>query len=344
MPTLARVAGLRTPGPVVPRPAGWSLAALALLAAACGGGGPSGKRAAPDGVSATTVVSTATTPRPTSTATGTAPVVAVAGDIACEPGQRSTAAQCRMDATADLVAAARPAAVLTLGDNQYDDGSLEKFETSYAMSWGRFKDITRPSAGNHDLAGDHAGAGYFSYFGSAAGSDGAGWYSFDLAGWHLVALNSNCKAVGGCGEGSAQLRWLEADLAASAARCTLAYWHHPRFSSGYHGGDRATQELWRVLADAGADLVLNGHDHHYERFAPMDRGGAPDGERGMRQFVVGTGGRSLYPLRATQPGSEVRQSSTFGVLLLTLGDGEYRWRFEALPGSRFADAGAGRCH
>ncbi|MDP9387973.1 MAG: metallophosphoesterase, partial [Actinomycetota bacterium] len=257
------------------------------------------------------------------------------------PGQATTAGECRMAATADLVVAARPDAVLTLGDNQYPTATLERFQRGYDATWGRFKDITRPTLGNHDAA-DAGGRGHFDYFGGAAGAPGQGWYSFDLGGWHLIALNSNCATVRGCGPGSPQHEWLRADLAAHPARCTLAYWHHARFSSGLHGDDASTAPLWQALHEAGADVVLVGHDHHYERLAPL----APDGRvdpAGMRQFVVGTGGRSLYPVLGTRPGSEAVHASGFGVLLLTLGDGSYEWRFAGEAPSPFADAGRGAC-
>ena len=170
-----------------------------------------------------------------------------------------------------------------------------------------------------------------------------GWYSFDVGGWHLVALNSNCAAVGGCGIGSAQRRWLRADLARHPRRCVLAYWHHPRFSSGdRYGGNPVTGGLWSALQDAGADVVLVGHEHGYERLAPLSARGLVDPARGIRSFVVGTGGRSHYGFRAPIPGSEVRDASSFGVLELTLGDGRYAWRFRSAVGS-FADAGSASC-
>lgn len=300
------------------------------------------------GPSTTTEASTEPSPpsAPSTTAeTGPAPagsiVVAAAGDIACTPGLVNSDRLCKMAGTADLVEAAGAAVVLTLGDNQYEAGALEDFQRSYGLSWGRFKARTRPSPGNHEFSGGKA-PGYFAYFGAAAGPPGRGWYSFDAGGWHMVSLNSNCKAIGGCGPGSAQYEWLRADLVASKARCTLAYWHHPRFSSGYHGGDASVGPLWDLLDSADAELVLSGHDHHYERFAPMTPAGVPD-PGGIRQFVVGTGGRSLYPTLVPQPGSEVRRSTTYGVLLLSLGPTSYRWRFASASGDDFTDTGQGDC-
>ncbi|MDP9072336.1 MAG: metallophosphoesterase [Actinomycetota bacterium] len=289
---------------------------------------------------------TAPPPGPSTTAAGPTtpdPVVAAAGDIACEPGEPVTPARCHMAATSDLLVGRGLAAVLTLGDNQYEDGALEKFRRSYDASWGRVKPITRPAAGNHDFAGG-SGRGYFAYFGAAAGEAGRGWYSFEVGAWHLVALNSNCGPVGGCGPGSPQHEWLVADLAAHPARCTLAYWHHPRFSSGLHGDSTATAALWDALYRAGADLVLAGHDHHYERFAPLAPDGRIDPARGIRQFIVGTGGRSLYPTFVPRIGSELRNAETYGVLLLTLHPDGYEARFVPEAGAAFTDATAGRCH
>jgi acid phosphatase type 7 len=188
------------------------------------------------------------------------------------------------------------------------------------------------------------GRGLLRLFGAAAGERGKGWYSYDLGAWHLVALNSNCDEVGGCDEGSAQERWLRADLAASSARCTLAYWHHPRFSSGPHGDDSSTDALFEALYDGNAEVVLSGHDHDYERFAPQTASGAADAARGLRQFVVGTGGRGHYPFGAAGPNSEVRSSGTFGVLDLTLSAAGYRWKFRPEAGKTFTDEGSATCH
>jgi hypothetical protein len=237
-----------------------------------------------------------------------------------------------------------PGTVLTLGDTVYDDGSAGQFARCYAPSWGRFRDRTYPVAGNHDY--HTAGAsGYYGFFGARAGQRGKGWYSFDLGGWHLIALNSNCDEVGGCQPGSAQVRWLRADLAAHPARCTLAFWHHPRFSSGItHGSDPAVGGLWVALFQAGADVVLVGHEHNYERFAPLDPLGRVDPARGVREFVVGTGGRSHYPLGSPLPGSEARNSDSFGLLEFRLRPSGYTWRFLPAQGSSFQDSGAGSCH
>ncbi|MGA9159313.1 MAG: metallophosphoesterase [Actinomycetota bacterium] len=271
-----------------------------------------------------------------------APVVAAAGDIACPPGDDPSGDSCQQGSTSDLLVHSAAWAVLTLGDDQYEDGELQGFQRSYAASWGRVKAITRPSPGNHDYHVSGA-AGYYAYFGPLAGDLSKGYYSFDVGAWHLIALNSNCEEVGGCEEGSPQEEWLRADLAADASSCTLAYWHHPRFSSGDHGNDDTYDAFWRTLYDAGVDIVLNGHDHDYERFAPQDPYQQAD-PNGIREFVVGTGGKSLRPFVSAEPHSQVRDPNTFGVLELTLRAQGYDWRFVPIPGSTFADSGSGSCH
>jgi acid phosphatase type 7 len=331
-----------SPRPARPR-AGAAVVLAALLAVACASDSdesvsePPSTRSSGDAAPAAGATTTTQARR---VPDGSA-VVAAAGDIACTPGQAPSDAGCRMADTAALVEAAAPAVVLTLGDNQYERGTLDGFQRSYDASWGRFKAITRPSVGNHEYAGGKAN-GYFQYFGAAAGPAGRGWYSFDLNGWHLVALNSNCSIVGGCGPGSPQHEWLRADLAASDATCTLAYWHHPRFSSGLHGDDQSVGPLWELLEAESAELVLSGHDHHYERFAALAPDGTPD-PGGIRQFVVGTGGRSLYPTFLIHRGSEVRRSATYGILVLALSPAGYRWAFRPAPGDTFTDAGEGTC-
>ncbi|HEU4971095.1 MAG TPA: metallophosphoesterase, partial [Gaiellaceae bacterium] len=273
--------------------------------------------------------------------------IAAAGDIACDPESPAfdegdgSGLRCRQRATSELLDA-RYVRVLGLGDLQYEDGSYRKFVDSYDPTWGRVKPITAPVPGNHEYRTPGA-SGYYRYFGAQAGDPAKGYYSFDLAGWHLIALNSNCSRVGGCGEGSKQEQWLRADLAASSATCTLAYWHHPRFSSGHHGSNSRSTPFWRALYEADADVVLVGHDHDYERFAPIGATGEVDLERGIREFVVGTGGRGLRGFSHPQPNSEAHDDSTFGVLELTLGRSAYAWRFRPAVGS-FADGGSYRCH
>ncbi len=262
-------------------------------------------------------------------------VLVGAGDIASCAGTGDEATAALLDAI--------PGTVFTTGDNAYDHGSSLEFERCYEPSWGRHRARTRPAPGNHDYHTPRA-AGYFSYFGEVAGPPERGYYSYDLGTWHIVVLNSNCAAVGGCGPGSPQERWLRADLAAHPAACTLAYWHHPRFSSGPHGGTSTVQALWQALYEAGAEIVINGHDHLYERFAPQTPDGRPDEERGIRQFIVGTGGAGLYAVRRRAPNSEVVNTSTFGVLKLTLYPDRYEWEFIPVPGGTFVDHGSAACH
>ncbi|MEA2457620.1 MAG: hypothetical protein QOC95_592, partial [Thermoleophilaceae bacterium] len=185
----------------------------------------------------------------------------------------------------------------------------------------------------------------FQYFGAAAGEPGKGYYSFDVGPWHMIALNSNCAQVNGCDAGSPQELWLRGDLAAHPVGCTLAYWHHPRFTSGQHGSDASTAALWSDLYAAGAELVLNGHDHDYERFAPQTDAAVRDDARGIREFVVGTGGESHTSFKATiQPNSEVRDASSFGFLELTLSDSAYAWNFISDTPGGLSDSGSGSCH
>ncbi len=234
------------------------------------------------------------------------------------------------------------AVIAPLGDNVYTHGTLARYQDCYAPSWGQFLDRTKSTQGNHDFAGG-TGDGYYAYFGKAAGPKDKGYYSYALGAWHVIVLNSNCWAVGGCGAGSAQLNWLQQDLKSNPAKCTLAYWHHPRFSSGLHGNTEEMTAAWDALSDAGVEVVLSGHDHHYERFMPIGKDGKPS-DTGIRQFVVGTGGKSHYPALIGQPGSQVRNSSTYGVLNLTLTASSYAWRFVPIEGSSFTDAGSTQCH
>jgi hypothetical protein len=261
------------------------------------------------------------------------PVVAAAGDIA--PDEAGGHDQ----KTSDQVLAINPDAVLALGDGQYPDGALEDFQRYYGTTWGRFKDRTRPTPGNHEYETQDA-AGYFDYFGAAARPNGTSYYSFDLGGWHLVSLDANVDHGGG----SPQERWLRDDLAATSKRCVLAYWHQPRFSSGVeHGNDESVGPFWSDLYQAKADIVLNGHEHQYERFAPQNPDAAAD-PQGIREFVVGTGGRSLYPFGSADPNSEVRDNANYGVLALTLHPDGYEWRFVSENGAVVDSGGPVACH
>ncbi len=289
------------------------------------------------------------------------PVVAAAGDIACK-SNTVLPAECHQQATSNILVNNPFDAVLALGDIQYECGELANFQAFYDKSWGRVKAKTRPVPGNHEyqtsgcLSGTTAGAGgYFNYFGDAATplQPGCrvrcrGYYSFNLGAWHLIALNSNCGKAGGCGAGSPQETWLRADLGATAQSCILAYWHHPRYASK-GGASTAVQPLWAALYDAGADLVLTGHSHNYERFARLGRGTAGTVEptldpNGMRQIVVGTGGRSHHGFGTIRTGSEVRNKTAFGVLKVGLHAGSYDWQFLPEAGQTFTDAGSNTCH
>ena len=260
-------------------------------------------------------------------AQGGDPVFVGAGDIA-------NCGNSNDEATAKLLDSI-PGTIFTVGDNAYPDGTASQFTDCYAPTWGRHKDRTRPAPGNHDYHTAGA-AGYFNYFGAAAGDPGKGYYSYNLGAWHIISLNSEVTS-------SAQEQWLRADLAANNSRCTLAYWHHPRFSSGQHGNSTRSQAFWQALYDAGADVVLNGHDHTYERFAPQNPSGQADPNRGIREFVVGTGGAGLYPFPTTQPNTEVRNNTTFGVLKLTLHATSYDWQFVPIAGQTFTDSGSADC-
>jgi uncharacterized protein YjdB len=230
--------------------------------------------------------------------------------------------------------------VYTTGDNAYSDGTSTEYQQCYDPTWGRHKARTKPSPGNHDYHTSGA-AGYYGYFGSLAGPSGRGYYSYDLGDWHIISLNSEVSMSAG----SAQETWLRTDLAASTKQCTLAYWHKPRFSSGTnHGSLSSAQPLWQALYDFHAEIVLNGHEHNYERFAPQTPTGTADATNGIREFVVGTGGESHYTGNSPIANSQVFNGSTFGVLKLTLSAGTYSWQFIPVSGQSFTDSGSGTCH
>ena len=314
-------------------------------------------------------------------------VIAAAGDIVCSstmqrrtqeraerlpvndtgvPSDSRPPRSCAASATADVLREVAPATVLTLGDVQYECGDAAEFESAYSATWGQFRSVSRPVVGNHEYGGSCGrsdASGYFDYFGQAAGEKG--WYSFDVGGWHLIALNSECHAgrglesVGGCDLGSEQYRWLQADLAAHKNACTLAYWHEPRFTSGQHGPARQMADIWNELVAAKVDVVLSAHNHIYERFdfightdPPKDIGQDLDSvletpkldPQGIQQFVVGTGGRNH--IRFKKPpvvGEVVRDDTSFGVLSMTLHPGSYDWEFVPVKGSTFQDRGSAKC-
>jgi predicted phosphohydrolase len=231
-----------------------------------------------------------------------------------------------------------PGTIFTVGDHAYPSGSEKDFRECYEPTWGRYKSRTRPSPGNHDLK-TKRGRYYYEFFGENAGPAGRGYYSYDLGSWHIISLNSEIDRHGK----SDQARWLKEDLKASTHDCIAAYWHRPRFSSGPHGDDRTLHDIWRLLYDAGADIVMNGHDHVYERFAPQNPKGKLDPERGIRQFTIGTGGGGVYRFKRKARNSEVRDYSVYGVLKLTLRPGGYDWEFVPILGGDFTDSGSGTC-
>ena len=293
------------------------------------------------------------------------PTLVAAGDIACRPELAETPTACRHARTADLVETLAPDAVAALGDNQYEHGELENFMSSYDPTWGRFLDITHPAVGNHEYEGDlerDSAPGYYMYFGTAAGDPAKGYYRWELGGWTMFVLNSGAinytRAGGGnpslpddcwpvsCAAGSGQEQWLRTELEALPDdACVLAYWHHPRWSSGFGGANQPhieTAPLFEDLYEHGAELVLSGHSHNYERFAPVTSAGVPDAS-GVREFVVGTGGRSFQAPGPQVANSEVLKTNVFGVLELTLRPDSYGARFIGEDGT-VIDESTGSCH
>jgi hypothetical protein len=239
-----------------------------------------------------------------------------------------------------------PGTVFAAGDLAYEQARDKEFSDCYDKTWGRHRARTRPAAGNHEY-GTEGASGYFRYFGAAAGDPRKGYYSYDLGVWHVVVINSNCEKVGGCQSGSPQEKWLRRDLASHPAPCTLAYWHHPLFSSGInprHAIHPEMKAIWHALHEAGAEVVVNGHEHNYDRFAPQDPNGMADPAGGIREFVVGTGDKDHTPFGAPIANSEKRNADTFGVLKLTLRPSGYNWEFFHATGKTFTDFGSGVCH
>jgi hypothetical protein len=263
------------------------------------------------------------------------PVLLAVGDIASCTSQGD-------EATAALIHNLA-GTIITLGDNAYESGTIDEYNQCYDPSWGVYKADTHPAVGNHDYLTPGA-QGYFEYFGAAAGDPQKGYYSYDIGAWHIIVLNANCVEVGGCNLNSPQVKWLQSDLTSHPSLCTLAYWHQPLFSSGEIGSSLQVKTFWQVLYQAGVDLVLNGHEHDYERFAPQDPTGVPDPLQGIREFVVGTGGKNHTPITTTIANSEVYNDDTFGVLKLTLHPTSYDWKFLPVAGSTFTDSGSSTCH
>ena len=286
------------------------------------------------------------------------PVIAVAGDIACDPdsssfnGGNGSSSACRELYTSNLLVNANLAGVLTLGDTQYYCGGYPAFLQSYDPTWGRVKPITHPAVGNHEYltsggtgctSANAGAAGYFQYFGAAAGQPGQGYYSFDIGTWHLIALNSNCGNAGGCGANSPQGAWLTNDLNAHPSACILAFWHIPLFSSGGRANNNSLA-FWQTLYAHHADVILSAHDHIYERFAPQTPQGTLDPTNGIREFIVGSGGANHTSLATLAANSEVRNTDTFGVLELTLHPTSYDWQLVPEAGKTFSDTGSQACH
>ena len=289
---------------------------------------------------------------------GPDPVIAAAGDIACDATTEDAAIadndtmQCQEQKTAALLQDPSIGSVLALGDDQYYSGDLAQFSLMYGRSWGTVLSKTYPVPGNHEYYGpDGLANGYFSYFGARAGTPGKGWYSYDLGQWHLIALNTgDCSKIGGCSPAfpghaaSEEYTWLVNDLAQHPNQCILAYWHQPVFSGGQEGGTKALSGLYSALYNAQADVVLNGHDHDYERFAQMDSLGNAAPGRGVREFIVGTGGRSQEDFVTTPATTEARFNDSFGVLRMTLHPTSYDWQFVDAAGSHSTDSGTTSCH
>ena len=297
-------------------------------------------------------------PRNPWTAPAGPPVLVGAGDIArCyesdNPTEITAPHLTAAEATARLLDRI-PGTVMAVGDNAYEFGSLTDYLLCYQPTWGRHKARTRPAAGNHEYLTPGA-AGYFAYFFPDGFAPG-GYYSYDLGRWHVVVLNSTPQWAAcpppktssddgrTCVGDVAQRLWLIADLQRHRNRCTIAYFHHPRFSSGRHGSQYEMQQFWDILYANDVDVVVSAHDHLYERFAPQDPEGNPDARRGIRQFTVGTGGAELYEFTTALPNSEVRFNDTHGVLAVALGNGRYGWAFLPVSGETSRDVGSGVCH
>jgi len=288
------------------------------------------------GVAFSPVSKATTTPDATAPAAASV-IIAAAGDVACQPPYTETPDTCKHGATAKLITNRNPAAVLVLGDSQYEKGGLRAFRNSYKPTWGVFKTKTYPSPGNHEY-GTEGAAGYFAYYRDRAGDPALGYYAYDLAGWRMYSLNSNCNKI----DCAAQVTWLKNDLAANPRQCSLAYMHHPRYSSGDHGGVAMVNPLWPPLDNHDVDVILQGHDHSYERFGRMSASGGPSDD-GIRSFVSGMGGKSRYPFGTVEPGSEFRYNAQFGVLFMTLRSTGYSWRFRTINGGTIRDSGSDTC-
>jgi hypothetical protein len=235
-----------------------------------------------------------------------------------------------------------PGTAFTAGDSVYPDGSPTYYTNCYAPAWGAFRFRTRPVPGNHDYYNNPGANGYFGYFGHKAGPSGRGYYKYDKGTWRVYALTSECVPTSKCFKN--QLAWLKNDLATNPRDCVLAIWHRPRFSTGPHGSSTRMADVFQLLYESGAEMVINGHDHMYERYMPLDGSGNPDPVTGLREFVVGTGGGPLYAFKTESPLIEVRDNTSHGVLRLDLSEGSYTWQFMPAGSGTFSDSGVGTCH
>jgi hypothetical protein len=281
-------------------------------------------------------------PKPTPTASPTASPTAPPSTVTLVgAGDIASCSSSGDEATANLLDGIS-GTVFTAGDNAYDSGTSTEFANCYDPTWGRHKARTRPSAGNHDY--NTAGAtGYYGYFGAAAGDPTKGYYAYDLGAWRIYVLNSNCAVVS-CASGSVQEQWLRADLAANPRACVAAYWHHPRFSDGTHGNSTNVQPFWQALYEADAEIVISGHDHDYQRWAPQTPTGSLDAAGGIVEFVAGMGGRSHYAFTTTSVNRVTGNSTSYGVLRLDLGPTGYSFAFVPVAGQTYSDRGTGACH
>lgn len=272
--------------------------------------------------------------------------IAAVADVLC--AQQNLGKSCQLGGISKLIDDLDPQAILISGDSQYEKGTYNEFQKYFETFLGKYKKIIYPSPGNHDYYTSKA-SGYFDYFNGVGKADGRaglrnqGYYSFNLENWHIISLNSNCEEIGGCQKGSMQEQWLYKDLQKNKQPCTLAFWHEPLFSSGPHGNNRQLRDIWADLYNYKTDVVVNGHDHDYERFKKQDAAGNAD-ENGIREFVVGTGGSLLYRFMNYEKNSEIKNAGSHGILELKLYRDRYEWIFHPVDGDIFKDTGSGLCN
>jgi hypothetical protein len=289
------------------------------------------------GAAASACSNTPTTPTSPTTGTVTSGPSSAATEVLVGAGDIANCSVTGAAETAALIQG-QPGTVFTAGDNAYPSGSEQDFRNCYGPTWGRFLSRTRPAPGNHDYETPGA-AGYFGFFGSRAGSGYDGYYAYTLGAWRIIVLDSEAPVSAS----SAQANWLKNEVATHASVCTAAIWHRPLVSSGPHGDNTDMRDLFQILYDADVEFVVTGHDHMYERFSPIDPNGRPDSVRGVREFVVGTGGTSLTGPVRMRLGSEM-QGANWGIIRFDLSPGSYRWQFISVSGESFADSGIAMCH